>query len=356
MCYTLSKDLKNIHTLGADYLIKSTLSISNPFWIDIYLSYYSFKASILPINPEEAKRDQLFYNNNIKVGGKSIYRKKFIEKGIYNINDILKKDGSFLKYEEFIQIYGHITNYLDYASIVSSVKSYLNKIKITDIGEKIAEPFVPFSISILLKSAKGCKNIYDRIISKNVQPSALQKWSYELGENQSNIIKLFKLPFICQKNTFLQWFQTRINHRILGTNHLLNRMNILDSAKCSLCQLNDETIIHLFCDCPIVKTFWQELISLLNLFCPMLNLHLSKNDIIFGNKYLDNVVNKTLILAKYYIFKTKETSQDLNVETYKRCLLKEYKTDEQIARENMKVKEFERYWKPLSNLISYITG
>ena len=124
-----SKNLKNLHVLGAEYINIKLHTIDNPFWKDVYTSYYNFMKSIVPNNTNDVKCTHLFYNNNIKVGGKFIYRRKFVEKGVYSINDLLNKNGTFYTFTEFVQTFGHITNYLDYASIVSSVKTYLKRSK-----------------------------------------------------------------------------------------------------------------------------------------------------------------------------------------------------------------------------------
>ena len=149
-----NEDFKYIHVLGAEYILTKLHSLGNPFWKDVYTSYYSFKKSCVPILCEKIKCEHLFYNNNIKIGGKFIYRKKFIEKGIYTINDLLNKNGTFFSFKDFVKIHGNITNYLEYASILSSVKAYLTKIKVHNLGDKLEEPLLPFTVSILIQAKK----------------------------------------------------------------------------------------------------------------------------------------------------------------------------------------------------------
>ena len=71
--------------------------------------------------------------------------------------------------------------------------------------------------------------------------------------------KYFRLPFIITKNAKLQWFQTRINHRILGTNRSLFKIKITQSPLCSFCRETDETIEQLFWECDHVQSLLQSI-------------------------------------------------------------------------------------------------
>ena len=66
---------------------------------------------------------------------------------------------------------------------------------------------------------------------------------------------IFKNPFIYTKDSKLQWLQYRINNRILGINNISQKMGIVNDNRCSFCQHENETIVHLFWDCIHVYTF-----------------------------------------------------------------------------------------------------
>ena len=76
-------------------------------------------------------------------------------------------------------------------------------------------------------------------------------------------------------------------------------MGILLNNRCSFGCGEEETIIHLFCDCRFVEPFWRRIHSLINVKC---NLNIPEwNNILFGNKTLDKVINKIILQAKFYI-------------------------------------------------------
>ena len=54
-------------------------------------------------------------------------------------------------------------------------------------------------------------------------------------------------------------FQYRLLQRGLVTNIQLSKWGILDSDKCTFCQEDSETVIHIFCECKCVRPIWDAL-------------------------------------------------------------------------------------------------
>lgn len=67
------------------------------------------------------------------------------------------------------------------------------------------------------------------------------------------------LPFRITKDTKLRWFQYRVIHRILPTNPFLFKIKVVDSIKCSFCNFEDETYLHLFYECRYICKLLDEL-------------------------------------------------------------------------------------------------
>lgn len=59
------------------------------------------------------------------------------------------------------------------------------------------------------------------------------------------------------------------------------------------------------------------------------------------------------MLAKYHIFKTKETVKP-SIELFKKQLINQYRIDQYISRKNLKQDINDKYWSPLINLITHI--
>ena len=56
---------------------------------------------------------------------------------------------------------------------------------------------------------------------KYVKPTGMLKWNDVFNLSEKQWIKIFFLPSLCTEDTKLRWFQSRINHKILGTNNNL---------------------------------------------------------------------------------------------------------------------------------------
>ena len=102
----------------------------------------------------------------------------------------------------------------------------------------------------------------------------------------------------------MRWLQLRINHRILGTNYLLSKMNLSDTEKCTFCNEEKEAIKHLFFYCTVVSGLWKNFELRLKTKCGLLQINLSKSDILFGNLKFDTVLNQILLCVKN-IFRSK---------------------------------------------------
>ena len=67
----------------------------------------------------------------------------------------------------------------------------------------------------------------------------------------------------------------------------------------------EETIIHLFCDCRFLEPFWRRIHSLINVKCNLNIPEWNNVDLLFGNKTLDKVINGIILEAKSYIYKSR---------------------------------------------------
>ena len=79
------------------------------------------------------------------------------------------------------------------------------------------------------------------ILNKNSSvPTAQRKWNTVLDINSNEWKKIYILPFKVTACTKLHWFQFRINHNILATNHFLKKIKIIDDVNCNFCQKENE--------------------------------------------------------------------------------------------------------------------
>ena len=105
--------------------------------------------------------------------------------------------------------------------------------------------------NILLES-NGSKKVYNELINKNENPTCQAKWNHLFQKVDWK--KIHGLVFRITRDTYIQWLQTRIIHRILATNSLLFKMNIVNDILCTFCLSEEETFLHLFWNCNVVQS------------------------------------------------------------------------------------------------------
>ena len=140
-------------------------------------------------------------------------------------------------------------------------------------------------------------------------------------------------------STKLRWFQYRINHNILTTNKTAFKMKILHDPMCTFCNNDEETICHLFWECPIVQNLYSLFHELLREFNT--DIDLDRKKIILGpycSKY--SAENVIILHLKFFIYRTKCTKQRLSITSWK-YYMNQYKT---MFQKNRQFDIFQREW------------
>ena len=65
--------------------------------------------------------------------------------------------------------------------------------------------------------------------------------------------------FITVKNNYLALHCYKILTRTLGCNYMIHKIKISNTPLCRICNLETETLFHLFCKCQAVTNLWQDL-------------------------------------------------------------------------------------------------
>ena len=86
-------------------------------------------------------------------------------------------------------------------------------------------------------------------------PKSVCKWNQLFAE--LNWGEIFCKPILTTKDTQLRWFQFRILHRLLPTGRYLYLRHLTETPMCDFCSHEEETLLHLFWECPAVQSFWS---------------------------------------------------------------------------------------------------
>ena len=321
----------------------------NPFWKEVltYLTIFIKKYKIT--SKTEAKNTSFLYNSKVKIGNQEINDRKLINNNIFFIHQLMTED-RFLSFVEFKEKYNINFNLFRYMSIVSSVKSFLNRYNF-QVKRKQCENQTPFNI--ILKSKKGAALIYKHIMEhENQQKSTgFMKWNKKIDFSEEEWKKSFRNLKQTTKDYKLIWLQFRISHSILSTNRSVSKFNHQQCHLCQFCRSHSETIHHLFWQCHKTKQFWEDLSNLINKRC----LHAHKFR--FEEKYVlfclhekiltDKTCDLIALNAKLYIYKCKVQHTELNINIFISNLYHRYKIEKYINRNSV---TFRNAWGPYVNM------
>ena len=212
----------------------------------------------------------------------------------------------------------------------------------------MARPFKPFYISIILKENKGIKTIYNNINKKNEIIYKKEKWHDELLTVLANDSwqQIFLNCFQTIHDNYLSWFQYKIITRILGTSYKLYKMNIIDTPNCRLCNIHEETITHLFCECIKTIELWENLYTWIQRKIGI-NIILTKTDIIMGILIANDnskPLNMIIINTKAYIFRCAGYKRNLNILELQWRIKKSYEEQRALAMVKQNIGKFDRIW------------
>ena len=342
--------LEGGHSSITDFLKAATKP--NQFWINVLTAWNTFVKCNLPENREDSLTSVLWYNHRIKVGKKYVHYKHWASKGVNFVCDLLDEQGNFLTMENFKATFNVRTNFLEYGGIIRAVKESFKSFLKGENGN-IFFPIIPFNFKTILRDKKGSTCIYNILASaKRVVYKFIDKWETKLNVNipVSKWSVICNIPFMITTDCRLRWFQYRLVHRILGVKSFLYRIGKGDNDLCTFCQVETETLVHLFCTCEIVSTFWKQFRDWIKNDLNM-ELLLNNEAILFGifNKNW-GTLNLILLLCRYHIYKMKMNGGKPSLTLLQRDIQSYYSLEKYIFTTNGDTAKFHLKWDRFSIL------
>jgi len=263
-----------------------------------------------------------------------------------------KKDILFLTLEEFNNKYSTKLNFLQYNSIISSIRKYTNSISIEKQGKK--HNFQP-ALNIILTTKSGTSPIYNKFIIPEANISGFRKWSQNTGISKDEWLDSFVKLIATTNDPKLRWIQSRILHHILTTNRSVSKYTHNQTDLCSFCNLKSETILHIFWECTKTKIFWNNLETTFNNRCShSVNFRFTKSLILFGHCEIirtDKICDFIILMAKFFIYRCKVQNINLNSRLFLIELYNRYKAEFIISKNRNQLRNG---WAPYQNMFKAI--
>ena len=217
--------------------------VENSFWKEVILSWAETMEE--PKSPEDFLREPLWNSIYIKID-KSIFNfKKWIEKGIKVVNDLIDETGWIYTIPDFITRYKlQDSDGFRVLSLMSAIPGEW-KLKLRDYGRKLTNTWHT-SVKNLFESKKTVKYIYKMFIEKKaaIPKKSQEKWYTIIPELKDNVKKgwsaYYRVTTTCTIEAKLRSFQYKILNRVYATNNFLYKCKILPTDLCSFCSKEKE--------------------------------------------------------------------------------------------------------------------
>ena len=309
-----------------------TFIVHDSFWRDVLIDWVEM-TNEFPIGSEQTRAQMIWLNTHIKIANKPILYKKWFEKGVIYIGDIVTEEGTLMPYDEFCNKYNLKVPYTKYRGIWEALpKMWIQWLKPENQGDENVISYY----EKLGNYVKPTKTIY-RMIMEN--DSLLYDKAAKLGkelqkpmdpdELRGYITNIGKITIYVK----LRSFQYRLLMMSIVTNKKLFVWKIIESNQCSFCESECETLRHLFFDCKYVKQLWEAVTSRLKID----NLTYQK---IICNNINDNpkrAENCIVLMTKYYIYRTRCLKERLSYKSCENFILNYVSIEEEIARTKGKI-------------------
>lgn len=342
-------EIELVHKIGPQFICGK---ITNPFWKDAFNSFRGFVNQVNVTERSEVFQEPIFYNNKFKKDKDTFYYKRWFEKGIFLVKNLVTNEGEFMTFEQFKRKFDVATNFLEYYSCISSIKHYLITHDIRNDNPVHHNTTTAFTM--MSTAPKGTKIFYNTFVQKTELPNPCKNWELKLGKS-IEWDKVFKITKKISE-VRLKWFQMKINYRIMVNNVMLKEMGVLSSDKCSFCNQSRDSVYHYLWDCNHTRSFWKNFETHLKNVCRHCDrLNLSDSLILFGcdtNVRTDSVFDFIVLCAKFFVYKCRYTKTKPLFQVFLQDLTFRYKIEEFCHKTDMTYVKFQQGWLPYMDLIN----
>jgi exonuclease III len=330
---------------------------------DLPLFYKECMESLLVLKksqPEEGNEifnEFIWYNKNITSGVTPYFYRKWYDKGVKFIYDLLDKNNEFLLQDDFQKKFGiDNVNFLEYLGLRQAVSSaWKDTLKNSSDLRVLDDDIIYIEIDNELISLNRCNNniLYNQIM-KNIHPHPANSyyfWRDLAGVDDDELYKMFYVPFIYTRDTKVQSLQFKILHNTYACRLKLKHWRRKPSDLCLYCNEIDN-LVHHFCDCEEMITFWNSLIKWWDMKCSDCNV-LNNTDIMLGiidNRCHMTQLNFIILHAKWFISRCKLQEERTDFLTFLPELYTKIRLEKNVL---MKQKKLDVYIKLWGNLIEY---
>ena len=315
---------------------------NNIFWQQFLEAWatYAYKEEVSEISTQI-----LWYNSKILISNEMIYWKKCEEKGLMYVNQLYQQCKA-ISLRQAMDMYGLLP--LQYNSLMSAIpREWKNFFKTQEPTEYM--PIVPSCYDKVKNHANITKVVYSRLIVDNdVLNNKKNKWETELNVIWSNneFVKKIRRNMFLTNVPKLRSFQYRIMQRAIVTNVLLKKWNIIDTDTCTFCHQYTESVRHMFYECSIVQTLWNDIWEIVETrYKVQVDSGIEYSKVMF-NEFTESrtIANFIGLLAKQYIYRCRCEKKIPSVNHFVTIMNQNENIEKYIAVKNHRLPQHLKKW------------
>ena len=250
--------------------------------------YIELLKSWSEIGQTSKKQNYLWYNKTIQINNRPIFYQSFHTEGINFISDLVDRSGTA---KSFDQLGLDAKEWFNWYMLINSIK----KNKLYSKEDSSADRNVLKVGGKILKTITS-KFVYQHFVKNDIKEKSVVRIEKYVPIPNDATQDIF---MYCHKNTVdtaSKAFQYKFLYDILVNNYWLEKWRIEETNLCTFCQIEEETIKHLYLDCPFTSGFWRDVELWLGNFGVT---GITKEKIFYGTT--DKLLHTLVLLGKRFI-------------------------------------------------------
>ena len=297
----------------SDYIfypnLEITPKINMPTFYKNIIKFWTEISYCNPVTIDSVLAQRILFNRFIKIGNMAI---NWNFSNVFFVNDLLDENGYFLNWQNFKAKYNVAeTSFFRWRQLMAAIprdwKILIERDR--EVRHFNDKQHLLHLTRMLFVERLTCKELYNIMISKMREKPTSE---IKIGEiiNNPDEIDWSNAYTIARKTTidsYSRIFHFKLSHNILYLNKILQRMHLADTSLCSFCNVEEETIAHLYSRCTVTINIWSQLRIFFsrNIDLPLL----TPQSAFLGFYYINDnkfIINQILLTFKIVIYKARE--------------------------------------------------
>ena len=313
--YIFSKVSASNSIFFPNFALGISKSLANiPVFYQDILKFWSEVSSSTPLTASSILSECMWNNNLLRIDHNIISPSTFDNKiNMLFVADFFDPKGNLLPWNCFKILHSienkHYFNWIKMVNVLP--RQWKETIKCDEGKSLIFCEFVPHLIvnaKLFPMNKLTSKELYNIFIKTKVKPPTSQNTFLSLfGVNSLPWKKIYTLPNLISIDSYSRMFQYKCLNNILYLNKILHRIGFADSPLCSYCKQDNETVQHLFIECRVSKSLWNDIILFFNDKLDIPNLDLQSAILGFIDSRKDSLaLNNILLIFKLCLYRFRD--------------------------------------------------